>query len=89
MCDFDERRDCDKHGLGGKLIIIYRLCWAFTGYLHDSSLHIYNEATYIYICQQHFLTAIGKEDAAVDLVHHISGGLLSGKCCLCLSSAWL
>jgi hypothetical protein len=53
------------------LLIIYRLCWALTGYLHDSWLHIYNQATYIYICQEHFLTAIGKEDPAVDIVHHI------------------
>jgi hypothetical protein len=53
------------------LIIIYRLCWAFTGYLHDSCLHIYNQATYMYICQEHFLTAVGKEDASVDIVHHI------------------
>ncbi len=37
---------------------------------HYSS-HIYNQATYIYICQEHFLTAIGKEDAAVDSVFHI------------------
>jgi hypothetical protein len=37
---------------------------------HYSS-HIYNQATYIYICQEHFLTAIGKEDAAVHIVHHI------------------
>jgi len=57
--------------LGGKLLIIYRLHWAFTGYLHDSWFHRYNQATYIYICQEHFLTAIGKEDAAVDIVHHI------------------
>jgi hypothetical protein len=37
---------------------------------HYSS-HTYNRATYIYICQEHFLTAIGKEDAAVDSVFHV------------------